>query len=355
MFQSDIRCIKKILVRAPNWIGDAVLCLPAIEVIKSAYPQAEITVLARPWVSPVFLNSSFVKGVADYDTSGRHAGIFGRLKLIKDIKKKNFDMAVLFQNAFEAAMIVFLAKIPIRIGYDRDFRGMLLTNPIKFSSDIKNAHQVFYYLNIVNRLNESYGLQPSALSYQPKICLTEGEKVWAKKFLQEKGINDEILIGMAPGASYGPAKRWMPERFNEVAARLVNDCRAKPVLFGGRDDREICGSVLGGLNGLNLSGEIDLRKSIALISMCGLFITNDSGPMHIAASLGIPTVAIFGSTSPELTGPVGDNVTVIKKDIECSPCFERKCRYGHYNCFKMIEEDEVYEASVKFLKESKNV
>lgn len=348
MFQSEIIGIKKILIRSPNWIGDAVLCLPAIEKIKSLYPQAELTVLAKPWVSPVFLNNPVIKRIIDYDKEGRHSGIAGRWRLIKDIKNCGFDMAALFQNAFEAALIAFLARVPVRIGYARDFRGMLLTNPVRLDSDIKKAHQVFYYLNIVNRLNKNY-------SHQPKIYLTKGEKVWAKKFLHDRGIDDEIIIGIAPGASYGPAKRWMAERFSEVAGRLANACGTKLVLFGGKDDMEICGNVLGGLTGLNLAGEIDLRKSIALIGRCNLFITNDSGPMHIAASLGIPTVAIFGSTDPKLTGPIGDNVMVMKKDMECSPCFERECRYGHYNCFKMITEDEVYRASIKFLQESKNV
>ncbi|HKZ46203.1 MAG TPA: glycosyltransferase family 9 protein, partial [Thermodesulfobacteriota bacterium] len=135
----------------------------------------------------------------------------------------------------------------------------------------------------------------------------------------------------------------------ETAERLVKDNGAKVILFGGKDDREICSTVLDDLTGLNLAGEIDIRKSIALISRCNLFITNDSGPMHIAAALGIPTVAIFGSTDPKLTRPLGDNVRVIKKNIECSPCFDRECRYGHYNCMKMVTVQDVYEMGDVFL------
>lgn len=356
MFKSDIAGIKKILVRAPNWIGDAVLCLPALEALKAVYPQAEITVLARAWASPVFYNNPSVKRIIDYDIGGRYSSVFGKLRLAQDIKKKSFDMAVLFQNAFEAALIAFLARIPVRIGYDRDFRGMLLTNPVRFDLDIKEAHQVFYYLNIaVNRSGVRSQDSGDMRKITPKIYLTAEEKIWAERFLNDKGVDNGIVIGIAPGASYGPAKRWMAERFKEVAGRLANACGVKLVLFGGKDDREICNTVLDGLSGINPAGEIDLRKSIALIGRCNLFITNDSGPMHIAASLGIPTVAIFGSTDPKLTGPIGDNVMVIKKDMECSPCFERECRYGHYNCFKMITEDEVYRASIKFLQESENV
>ncbi|MBI5048037.1 MAG: lipopolysaccharide heptosyltransferase II [Deltaproteobacteria bacterium] len=345
--------IKSILVRVPNWIGDAVLCLPAIEKIKSIYPQAEITVLAKPWVSPVFFNNPVVKRIIDYDASGRHNGIAGKWRLIQELKQHGFDMAVLFQNAFEAALIAFLARISIRVGYARDLRGWLLTHSLKLGSDIKKAHQVFYYLNIAASLSQGY--QPSVISHQPKIYLTTEEKIWAEKFLNDKDVDNGIIVGMAPGASYGPAKRWMAEKFSKVAGRLTNDYGAKLVVFGGKEDREICNAVLNGLPGINLAGELDLRKSIAIVSKCNLFLTNDSGPMHISASLGIPTIAMFGSTDPKLTGPLGGRAKTIKKDIECSPCFERVCKYGHYNCFNMVTEDDVYGASVKFLQEFENV
>ena len=344
MLKTDIRSI---LVRAPNWIGDAVLCLPALEALKTDYPKAEITVLARPWVSPVFLNDPFVKEVIDYDALGRHHGIVGKWRLIRELKKNSFDMAVLFQNAFEAALIAFLTRIPIRVGYTIDLRGWLLSQPVKLDPEIRKMHQVFYYLNIVAHISKSH--QPSAISHQPKIYLIAEEKKWAEDFLQGKGIGDNIVVGIAPGASYGPAKRWMPEGFGEVARRLVDEYEAKVVLFGGKDDRSICNDVLNVMQGINLAGEVDLRKSIALLSRCNLFITNDSGLMHIAASLGVPIIAIFGSTDPKLTGPLGDNVRIIKKGIECSPCFERECKYGHYNCMKMITAQDVYDAATAFL------
>ncbi len=360
MLQPDITGIKKILIRVPNWIGDAVLCLPAIEKIKSVYPQAEITVLAKPWVSPVFFNNPVIKRIIDYDKESRHSGVAGMWRLIKDIKDYGFDMAVLFQNAFEAALIVFLARIPVRIGYDRDFRGMLLTNSVRLDSDIKKTHQVFYYLKIVSKIisrnkNTIAGGFEFNKGISPKIYLAKDEKDWAKDFLREKGIDNGIIIGIAPGASYGPAKRWMADKFGSVAGRLIDNYNAKIILFGGKEDKSVCAEVLEGVEGLNLAGGVDLRKSIAIMERCKLFITNDSGPMHIAASLGIPTMAIFGSTDPKLTGPVGDNVMIIKKDIECSPCFERECRYGHYNCFNMVTEDDVYETSVKFIQEFENV
>lgn len=353
MLKSDITDIKKILVRAPNWIGDAVLCLPSLEALEAVYPQAEITVLAKPWASPVFYNNPFVKKIIEYDRAGQYNGVFGELRLVQDIKKDCFDMAVLFQNAFKAALIAYMAGIPIRAGYSRNLRGLLLTHPIRFDVDIKKAHQVFYYLNIVTDLSKGLkhdkGVLRPAFGIQPKIYLTKEEKDWAAGFLSGKGIGSGAIIGIAPGASYGPAKRWMAERFKEVAERLVKDNGARVVLFGGKDDRGVCSAVLDGLTGLNLAGEIDMRKSIALINRCNLFITNDSGPMHIAAALGIPTAAIFGSTDPNLTRPLGDNVMVIKKHSECSPCFDRECRYGHYNCMELITADDVYDVAKELL------
>lgn len=346
--------IRSILVRAPNWIGDAVLCLPAIEALQSAYPQSEITVLAKPWVGPVFLNNPFVKGIIYYDSLEKHGGIIGKWRLIKDIRGCHFDMAVLFQNAFEAALIIFLAGIPQRIGYSMDLRGVFLTQPIKLTPDIKRTHQVFYYLNIMTAGSGDRG-QWTGDKIRPKLYLTDKEKEYAKRILKSKGVaENNIIIGVAPGASYGPAKRWMTDRFREVAKRFIRNYGAKIIVFGGKDDSGICKSVLNDSEGLNLAGKIDLRESIALMHKCNLFITNDSGPMHIAAALGIPTVAIFGSTDPSLTGSIGDKVVVIKKGIECSPCFERVCKYGHYNCFKMIAVDDVYEASIRLIKEFAN-
>lgn len=348
--------IKRILIRAPNWIGDAVLSLPALDALKTIYPQAEITILAKSWVSPVYDNNQSVKNIIVYDRPKSSNSFLGNIpilssivefRLVRELNKGNFDIAVLFQNAFKAALIVFLAGIKIRTGYSRDLRGLLLSHPIRFDSAIRNTHQVFYYLNIVNNLSKE--IQPSAFGVQPKIFIKANELEWANVFLNKKNILNKTIIGMAPGASYGPAKRWLAEGFKETANKLLNDFGATLIVFGGKDDYAICSEVLSGLEGFNTAGKLELRNSIALISRCSLFITNDSGLMHIAASLGVPTLAIFGSTDPKLTGPVGNIVKVIKKDIECSPCFDRTCRYGHYNCMKMITVNDVYSCASDLL------
>lgn len=337
--------IKKILVRAPNWIGDAVMCLPAVDALKRLYPESRITVLAKARAVPVFLNNPAVDEVVEYEDKKRHSGLFGRIRLSGEIRRRGYDLAVLFQNAFDAAFIAFLARVPERAGYARDFRSALLTVPVPATKDIKSRHQIFYYLNIVSALGGAVPEKPV-----PAINISKDEAAWADSFIRENGLSGKELIGAAPGASYGPSKRWMPERFSSVLERLVKERNGAALIFGGADDKDACKEVAGALSlKLDLSGKLSLRESMALISRLTVFITNDSGPMHIGAALGAPTVAIFGSTDDSLTGPLGKKVKVMNKRIECSPCFDRECRFRHYKCLFAIEADEVLRAAEGFM------
>ncbi|MEK7773520.1 MAG: lipopolysaccharide heptosyltransferase II [Deltaproteobacteria bacterium] len=330
--------ISSILVRVPNWIGDAVICLPALECLKGLYPGAGITVLARARVIPVFENNPDVDGIIEYDDAGRHGGLKGRFRLRGEVRKMGFDMAVLFQNAFDAAFIAFISGIPERVGYARDFRTRLLTRPVTVTGEIKKGHQAHYYLNIVNKLGGQCTREPL-----PRLYVSEKEDAWADKFLRDNGVAGAPLIGAAPGASYGPAKRWMAEGFARVLTRLSVRYGAVPLIFGGSADAPECAEVSEMIKTkhIDLCGRTALRESIALLRRLKVFITNDSGPMHLSAALGAPTVAVFGSTAPHLTGPLGKKTAVVKTGIECSPCFDRVCRYGHYGCLSAIGADEV--------------
>lgn len=340
---------KKILVRAPNWIGDAVMCLPAVEALKALYPESSITVLTRPPALPVFMHNPDVDSLMEYRSGDSHGGVKGKIALAGEIRRMGFDMAVLFQNAFDAAFVSFMAGIPERVGYARDLRTRLLTRPIKVTSENAGGHQIFYYLNIVREIGGSVAEGPAPPA--PRIYTSPEERAWAGKFLADNGLGDSLLVGAAPGASYGPAKRWSPESFASVLNMLVGDFGAVPVIFGGRDDVEPCTDVARALDArhLNLAGSVSLRQFIALLSEMALFVTNDSGPMHLAAASGVPTVAVFGSTAPEATGPVGPSAVVVRNPIECSPCFERECRYGHYRCLASVPVEDVYSAGAGFL------
>jgi len=340
---------KKILVRAPNWIGDAVMSLPALSALKKLYPASLISVVAKGSVAPVYFNNPDVSAGIEYDDTGRHKGLLGRLKLASEIKKEGFDAAVLFQNAFDAAFLSFIAGIPVRVGYARDFRTKLLTLPIDVTSEIKTRHQVYYYLNIVVAMG---GKAPEHERAIPAIYLTAGEEEWAKGFLKENGLDGRVLVGAAPGASYGPAKRWMPENFAAALTGLSQAYGAVPLIFGSSVDKANCEAVssLIKTRHINMCGRLTLRQFMALVALMKVFITNDSGPMHLSAACGTATVAIFGSTDPALTGPTGQRATVVIKKVECNPCFDRTCRYGHYKCLSGISAAEVTNAAGVYIK-----
>jgi len=330
--------IKRVLVRAPNWIGDSVMCLPALESLKALFPSSEITVLTKPRSVPVFQSNPLIKDVVGYDDKKRHKGLRGRLRLARELKGRGFDLAVLFQNAFDAAFISFVARVPERAGYARDLRSGLLTKAIPVTDEIKKRHQVFYYLNII----ESLGGR--AATQVPRIYLSADESAWADEFIRKNGLVGMSLAGAAPGASYGPAKRWGTENFARVLTMLSRSFNSVPVVFGGVEDMDVCSEVTGKIGGkvLNVAGAITLRQFMALLARTKVLVTNDSGPMHIGSALNVPTIAIFGSTDPLLTGPLSERARVVIKKTECSPCFERTCRYGHYRCLGAISPDEVF-------------
>jgi heptosyltransferase-2 len=337
--------IRSILIRGTNWIGDVVMTLPAISAVRETYPTARISILVKPWVADLLRMCPDVDDVIIYDRPGAHDGIGGIFKLARELREKRFDMAILLQNAIEAAVIAWLARIPIRAGYNTDGRGFLLTHPVKRKDEILRVHQTEYYLGMLMALGfKSRGKDV-------KLRLEEREKLLAKDILQKRNIPENaLIIGMAPGATYGPAKRWFPERFAAVADRLAERFPVKVLLFGSLGDREIAQKVQESAHGslINLAGETTLGESISLIGRCRLFVTNDSGLMHVAGALGIPTVAIFGSTNPLTTSPVGRKSVVITKNVPCSPCLKETCPTD-FICMDLITADEVYDTAASLL------
>lgn len=327
---------EKILVRVPNWIGDAVMCLPALASLRSLYPSSEIVVLARPKVVPVFENNPAVSATMRLE-SDRHKGFLGTLRLSRELRREEFDLAVLFQNAFGAALISLLGAARERVGYARDMRSGLLTKAIPAKGGIMKKHQVFYYLNIIRELGGSVPEAPV-----PRIYISDEETASARSFLEKNGLWGKPVFAAAPGASYGPSKRWPAESFAAVLKGLTDEYGGSALVFGGPEDKEACSGVLKALpSAMDLSGKMGLRESIALMSLTSAFVTNDSGPMHLSAALGLPTAAVFGSTEDSLTGPVGPRAASVREKTDCSPCFKRECRFGHYDCLKRVGPERV--------------
>jgi len=329
--------MERILVRGVNWIGDAVMTVPAVRALRKAYPEAEISMLLKPSVAPLFEKDPRIDEVILYEE--RYRGI-GKLWLSYLLRKKKFSKAILFQNAFDAALVAFLAGIPERIGYDRDGRGILLTKKIPCDRDDRRIHHIRYYLNLL----EGAGMQ---VEYSdPCIYLSLDERLAARKRLVHLR---RPILGVNPGATFGSAKRWFPDRFAEVANWFIEDSGGSVVIFGGTNEVETAeeiSKVIGiqreGRAALNLAGATSLRELLALVSECDVFVTNDSGPMHVAYAVGTPLVAIFGSTDPALTGPAGEGNVVLNAGLSCSPCFERTCGHEDMRCMYAISSEDVY-------------
>ena len=327
---------ERILVRVPNWIGDAVMSLPALVCLLDSMPSAEVTILARRKVLAVFKALGRKLDVMVYEDGGL-GGIF-RLK--EEIRRKGFDMAVLFQNGFEAALISWLAGIARRVGYARHMRGPLLTDPLEVTDVVNRRHQVYYYLEIVKRL----GIEvPDRVDAYPELSVD----------IDVKGLLPEgAVLGLAVGASYGQAKRWKIEGFKEVAEELAKSHGLKPVIFGGMEDREGAERLRNMLtvDAVNLAGKLTLEEFMAALKGVSLFITNDSGPMHLAAAVGTPVVGLFLSTEPLLTAPLGCAATSVASPVDCRPCFRRVCPRGDYICMEALTTETVYNRCVELLK-----
>ncbi len=337
--------LRNILVRGTNWIGDVIMTLPAFRSIRATCPEAHIAVLVKPWVAEIFRACPDVDEVILYQRPGTHAGLSGLLKLVQELRNRKFDCAILLQNAIEAAIIARLAGIPIRAGYNSDARGLLLTHSVQRTKAVRQVHQTRYYTAVL----ESLGFAPVGTDIHLRLG-NEGEALWPQLAAKCRIENARLVIGMAPGAEYGPAKRWPVERFAEVAALLVKKFSAKVVLLGSRGDRGTAELIRksAGEGVVNAAGETGLLEAMVLISKCALFLSNDSGLMHVAGALGVPAIAIFGSTNPVTTSPPGPDSLIIRKELPCSPCLKKECPTD-FRCMTSIGADEVFEAARKIL------
>ncbi|MFP4444678.1 MAG: lipopolysaccharide heptosyltransferase II [Desulfosudaceae bacterium] len=340
--------IHRLLIRSTNWIGDAVMTTPAVRAIREQFFGARISILAKPLVAPVFEHSPRVDEVLIYDDTGRHRGLAGKLRLARDLRRHSFDAALLLQNAFEAALITAAARIPVRVGYATDGRGLLLTHPIRHYRRYKQGHHVDYFLSIVDQI--SSGGEPAADRRRLEFFTAAADRRTAEKILVDNGLTGNPLLGISPGATFGPAKQWPPERYS----RLADEFHAagwRVVILGGPGDRATAETIAGGTRApvVNLCGRTRLGEAAAVMERCGLFVSNDSGLMHLAAALELPLVAIFGSTSAAATGPLSAHSRVVQVDLDCRPCLKPECPYGHLACMDKISVDMVTSAAAEVL------
>jgi heptosyltransferase II len=346
--------VAKVLVRGTNWLGDAVMSLPAVRAIRQVFPRARLALVARPWVADLYAGESAIDEVIVY---GGDQGLGAKREFTARLREQGFDCAILLQNAFDAALMAWMARIPVRIGYNRDARGLLLTRavPVPEPGEIPR-HERFYYLELLRRA----GLieRQNFVHWGVPAILLEGietARSAGTRRIAALGISGDV-VGISPGAAYGNAKRWLPERFAETAARLCSAPATTALVFGAPAERALCEEVRGALrrfrvDARNLAGETSLRDFIGLAAACRLFITNDSGAMHVASALGVPTVVVFGATDDTTTGPSGPYARVVRAYAECSPCLRRECPIDH-RCMTRVTADAVAAAALQLREES---
>ena len=338
---------RKILIRSTNWIGDAVMSLPALRAVRDRFPAAEIVVLARPWVADLYARETAIDRVIPYTAPSGWHGLAQKWRAARRLAAERFDLAILLQNAFEAAAIPWLAGIPRVVGYARDGRGWLLTHAIQVPRRNQiPAHQRFYYLELLRRAGLIAGLPPA-----PAIRLEGALQAAAagRARFTQKGLRLPV-IGVSPGAAYGGAKRWLPERFAASASRVARQLEASVAVFGSAAEAALCAEVAQNIDAPveNFAGATSLRQFIEMAAACQLFLTNDSGAMHIASALGVPTVTVFGATDDVATGPTGPLARVVRHPVECSPCLLRECPIDH-RCMTGVGSDAVAEAGFALL------
>jgi heptosyltransferase II len=352
---SEIAEVKKILIRGTNWVGDAVMSVPAMREIRRIFPEAHIALLVRPWVRDLYAAADFVDEILEYDRNGMHGGIRGFCRMASDLKKKRFDLAILLQNAFEAALLAWSARIPRRIGYARDGRSLLLTEACRIDNEVRAVHQAYYYLEILAGIGllEKHLWQNKQYPLSIKLGVREEDRNAAREMLRSSGIHKgEFIVGINPGAAYGEAKRWFPDRYACVADELAQQYKARILLFGSQSDMPAVEEVAAHMKqpGTILAGRTTLGQLMGLLKACNLLITNDSGPMHLAAALDVPQLAIFGSTSEIATGPLSRCARVVKHPADCNPCFLRKCPTD-FRCMKSISAEQVLLSARELIEE----
>jgi heptosyltransferase-2 len=315
----------RVVVRAPNWIGDVVLSLPAVRDLRRNFPRARLEVLARPWVADLY------RAVGEVDAVRVSAGVRADAEALRGA----FDAAVVLPNSFASVLPAWLARIPERWGYATGGRAPLLTRAPRVPAQVRGRSQVYYYRAML----AGAGLSVSASPDASLACPPE----WAGAALRLLGEDAGLVpwVGINPGASYGTAKRWLPERFAAVGDMLASR-GARPVLVGGPAERPVAEAIAGQMTApvRVLCGETSLPDLTAVLSRLRLLVTNDSGPMHLAAALGIPVVAVFGPTDWRETHPVGERHRLVHEPVHCSPCGLRECPIDH-RCMRRVTIDRV--------------
>ena len=341
--------IKRVVVRGTNWVGDSVMTVPALRALRRVLPHAHITLAIRPGAKGIFSEADFIEDVLVYNRKN----VFSVIPQVREWRRRQFDLAVLFQNAFEAALIPFLAGVPLRLGYATESRDALLTHPLAVPDWRSSRHEVFYYLYLVTALEQMLFGSSSICEAEPdaSIEISEKRKGEASDLLRSYGIREErSVVAICPGSINSRAKRWPAEAYAALADKLIESQR-QVLLIGSQEEADVSKDVMSRMRNrpVVLTGKTSLDEITAMLATVDLIVTNDTGPAHIGAALGRPTIVIFGPTNPLTTRPFSPGAEVLRHPPECAPCMLRDCPIDH-RCMTAITVDEVFGRSHALLK-----
>jgi heptosyltransferase-2 len=343
--------IERVVVRGVNWVGDAVMTVPALRELRRVFPDARLTLATRPWAEGIFAGADFIDDfLVNGDGSSRPAAVF---REAREWRARRFDLAVLFPNSFAPALVAALARVPARVGYATQGRAPLLTHRVGVPRWRGERHEVFYYLHLVAELERRLYGSTTVETREPDTGLrvTDARLREAGTLLRESGARPgRPLVAICPGSTNSRAKRWPAERFAAVADMLAERTGADVVLVGAAEELEISEEVARHMRArpVVLTGQTDLALTAAVLQASDLLVTNDTGPAHVAAAVGRPVVVIFGPTNPATTRPFSNAAEVVRRPPDCAPCMLRDCPIDH-RCMTAIEPEEVFARTAPLL------
>ncbi|MCA1959542.1 MAG: lipopolysaccharide heptosyltransferase II [Desulfomonile sp.] len=335
-----------IVVRGTNWVGDTVMSLPAMREVRRIYPDSSITVWVPSNLADLILAAAIADNVMSFDPN-RHGAITRPFRMMGRLRQQRFDMAILFQNAFEAAFTVFLAGIPVRAGYPTDLRGPLLTMRAPLTEDIRKKHQVFYYLGITDYLDKVFhGHEPSAARIPDcSILLSVDDLARARDLLTtEKADLRRSVFTLCPGSVNSEAKRWPSDLFARLADLIVDRLDGLVVFLGAPGERNLVESIqamMATKGAINLAGKADIVTSMSVMQLSRLVVSNDTGSAHLAVAASAKSLTLFGPTIPGATAPFGPNAYIIEGNASCAPCRDFQCPVQGHPCMRSITPEAV--------------
>ncbi|MBL8180492.1 MAG: lipopolysaccharide heptosyltransferase II [Blastocatellia bacterium] len=335
----------KILVRGTNWIGDAVMSIPALRELRRIFPDDTITLHTRSWADGLFQDASFIDEIVSYEKA--KWPVRDILDNSKFLKRDLYDLAVILPNSFESAITTFLTKIPRRIGYNKDVRGLLLTDPIPVPEWKNRRHEAYYYLNLIQNVERVVLNRETVgrFEYDGSLEVSDERREAARQFLADNGVDlSKPTVAFGVGSANSRAKRWPLENYARLAEMVISDVGQNVVVVGSKDEVETAAEVqaCSKLPLVNIAGKTDLALAAALLSEVDLMVSNDMGLSHIAPAVGTKTIVLFGPTDPETTRPFASNAFVLREPVECTPCMLRDCPIDH-RCMTRLTPERVFD------------